>query len=300
MNLVSRIDKQVKGFIHNRFFYNEHLQGLVWKMYYTPDKHRPGVPISAEAEKYLYELRENGITAVPGFEAVADHLDQTYFSIMGGDKPPLPRRFEVITLGSRAEASNTINYRLFFNDPGLAPLVFNPDVCGILYNYYQRQPFYRQQPWAIKNAMAADTPQDEFSRAEVSAKFHVDCYRQITLMLLVNELTVNDTHLQFAIGSHKFTRNPWDRYKYKDTDIVGKYPIFDAVGPKGTLIIMDAGCGIHRGLHKRGSVRKTLQLVVTTGHYINLEEPKMTSADQPALDNYPDHVRHIMDQLVTH
>lgn len=297
---MSTIDKQVKGFIQKRFFYNEHLQGLVWKMYYTPDKHRPSVPISADAEKHLSELREKGITAIPGFGAVADHLESAYFSVMEGDKPRVPRPFEVITLGSRAEASNTINYRLFFNDPGLAPLVFNPDVCGILYNYYQRQPFYRQQPWAIKNAMAADTSQDEFSRAEVSAKFHIDCYRQITLMLLVNELSVNDTHLQFAVGSHKSTHHPWDRYKHNDPDIARNYPIFDAVGPKGTLIIMDAGCGIHRGLHKRGSVRKTLQLVVTTGHYLNLEEPKMTTADWPLLNDYPDHVRHMMDRLTTH
>jgi hypothetical protein len=219
---------------------------------------------------------------------------------MEGRKQSADQALEVIKLGPREEASGSMSCRVSYKDPDLAPLLFDADVCGILYNYYQRQPFYRQQPWVIKNALTAEMSLEEFSKLEVSAKFHVDCYRQITMMLLVNDLTVEDTHLQFAVGSHKFTRHSWDRYKYAEEDVLGRYPIFDAVGPKGTLIIMDAGSGLHRGLHKKGTVRKSLQVVVTTGHYYNLDEPKMTASDWPALARYPEHVRHLMDQLVTH
>ena len=67
MNLMPTIDKQVKGFIQRRFFYNKYLQGFVWRMYYTPDKRSPRVDISAQGEKQLVELRENGITALPRF-----------------------------------------------------------------------------------------------------------------------------------------------------------------------------------------------------------------------------------------
>jgi hypothetical protein len=298
MNLTSTVDKRVKGFIQQRFFYNKYMQGLVWRMYYAPDKRSPQIAISPGAEKYLAELRENGISAIPGFASVADHIERTYFSVMDGRKQSADRPLEVVKLGAREEASGSVSCRVSFKDPDLAPLLFDSDVCGIIYNYYQRQPFYRQQPWVIKNALTAEMDFEEFTKHEVSAKFHVDCYRQIVLMLLVNDLTVEDTHLQFAIGSHKFTRHSWDRFKYADEEVLERYPIFDAVGPKGTLMIMDVGSGLHRGLHKKSTVRKTLQAVVTTGHYYNLDEPKMTTSDWPALARYPGHVRHMMDRLV--
>jgi hypothetical protein len=217
---------------------------------------------------------------------------------MEGGQRSADRSLEVLNLGRREEATGSISCRVSLKDPGLAPLLFDPDVCGILYNYYQRQPFYRGAPWVIKNALAAEMPFEEFSKLEVSAKFHVDCYRQITMMLLVNDVTVDDTHLQFAAGSHK-TRHPWNRFKYKDEEVASKYRMFEAVGPRGTLIIMDAGSGLHRGVHRRGTVRKTLQIVVTAGHYYALDEPKITTGDWPALARYPEHVRHMMDRLVT-
>jgi len=233
---------------------------------------------------------------VPGFGKVADHIQARYFDPLEKNGRA-DKSIEIVDTGQRELVSGTTNIRASFKDPHLAPLLFNQDVCAILYNYYQRQPYYREQPWIVHNALSADMPLDEFSRLEVSAKYHIDFYRQITMMLIVSDLTKNDTHLQYAIGSHNGVRHPWNRYAYSDADVESKYSIFDCVGPKGTLIIMDAGSGFHRGFHVRGTVRKTLQTVVTTGHFFMERENKMTVTDWPGQLSYPDYVRAMADRI---
>ena len=277
-------------------FYNPWLEWFVWQKYYTPDPRTPEVPISERAQHHLRELRDSGVTLLHGFESIAEHMERTYFSVIDGRAKPTDQFMEKVRFGDRDDVTNTENYRISFKDSALAPLLLNPDICGILYNYYQRQQLYREQPWVIRNALSAELPFDEFSRLEVSAKFHTDCYRQITIMFLVNELTEADTHLEYAVGSHKF-RNTWKRYTYKDETVTEQFPIRHCIGPKGTLILMDAGSGFHRGTHKKGSVRKTVQCVVTAGHYFPSPDQKMTVTDWPAFSSYPGHVRRMFDDL---
>ncbi|MBS0366260.1 MAG: hypothetical protein JSR67_10610 [Proteobacteria bacterium] len=288
--------RKIEALIQKWVFYNPWLEPLVWYKYYTPDARAPEVPISQRAQCHLQELRENGVTMLHGFESIAEHIERTYFPVIEGHAQQTPQSMEKISFGGRDDVTNTDNYRISFKDPVLAPLLLDPDVCGILYNYYQRQPFYREQPWVIRNALIADLPNAEFSRLEISAKFHTDCYRQITMMLLVSDLAETDTHLEYAVGSHRF-RNTWKRYSYQDEAIAQQFPIMHCVGPKGTLIIMDAGSGFHRGTHKRGTVRKTLQCVITAGHYFPAQEQKMTVTDWPSFSHYPQHVRRMLEDL---
>jgi hypothetical protein len=291
-----RFQRRKEELIQRWFFYNPLLQGIVWKKYYTPDAKVPEVSISARAQRHLDELRENGVTQIPGFETLADHLESTYFSVIDGRASKQDQSMEKVRLGDRDDVTNTQNYRVSFKDPGLAPLVLDRDISGILYNYYHRQPFFREQPWIIKNAQSADFSQDDLARLEISAKFHVDFYRQITMMLLVNDLTEADSHLEYAIGSHKL-RNTWRRYSYDDEEIAKKFRIQHCVGARGTLIILDAGSGFHRGMHKKGTVRKTLQCLLTAGHYYPAPEQKMNVADWQALSSHPAHVRRMFEDL---
>jgi hypothetical protein len=292
------LTQKMESFIQRRVFYNERLQGLVWRKYYSPNPRTPRVEISKQADRHLEELRDNGVTILHGFESVADHIEQTYFPVIEGRADHSSQPLEKVSHGERDDVSNSQHYRISFKDPGIAPLLFDSDVCGILYNYYQRQPYYRGQPYVIKNALARDVSFDQFSKLEVSAKFHTDFYRQIAMMFLVKDVAETDTHLEYAMGSHK-VRHSWKRYTYDDSDVAKQYPIKHCVGPRGSLILMDAGSGLHRGAHKKGTVRKTMHCLVTTGHYYPEECEKMTVADWPALSSYPEHVRHIVDDLRT-
>jgi hypothetical protein len=295
MNTAS-LRGRMEGWVQKWVFYNPWLQGYVWRKYYTPDARTPEVPISTRAQHHLRELREDGVTMVPGYEAVAEHIERTYFSVIDGKAQHAAQPMQRIRFGHRDDVTNTQNYQVSFKDPGLAPLLFDADVCAILYNYYQRQPFYREQPLVIRNALAADLPFEEFSKLEVSAKFHIDYYRQIAMMFLVSDVSESDTHLEYAVGSHKL-RNTWSRFSYADEEISQRFPIKHCTGRKGTLIIMDAGSGFHRGVHRKGSVRKTLVTVVTAGHYFPAQNQKMTVQDWPALSGYPAHIRRMLDDL---
>src|SRR5690242_14835797 len=112
MALVADLQRKKETFIQRWFFYNPRLENLVWKKYYTPDPKTPEVPISARAQGYLEELRENGVTMIPGFEGVADHLESTYFSVMDGRAPKNGLAMEQIRLGARDDVTNTLNYRI--------------------------------------------------------------------------------------------------------------------------------------------------------------------------------------------
>ena len=292
------LHQKLESFIQRRFFYNERLQGLVWRKYYTPNAKTPRVQISVQAEKHLEELRRDGVTILHGFESVADHIEQTYFSVIEGRAKSSSQELVKVSHGQRDDVSNSQHYRISFKDPGIAPLLFDSDVCGILYNYYQRQPYYRGQPYVIKNALARDVSFEEFSKLEVSAKFHTDFYRQIAMMFLVKDVAESETHLEYAMGSHK-VRHSWKRYTYDDRDVAKQYQIKHCVGSRGSLILMDAGSGLHRGAHKKGTVRKTLHCLVTTGHYFPEQTEKMNVGDWPALSGYPEHVRHMIDDLRT-
>lgn len=289
------IKQRFQSVIQRRIIYNERLQDLTWRHFYTPDRNTPSVSLSGKGQKHLAELREAGITLIPGYEAAADHVAKTYLPALDGCAVPEGLTFDRLEMGARAATTGTASGRVSYTDPGLRSLVFDETLAGILYNYYQRQPYYREHPRVIRNQMTKNPTPEALARAEVSSKFHIDCYRQISCMLLLGDLTENDTHLEYALRSHN-ERHPWNRYTYDEQSVLAKYEMLQAVGKRGTLIVMDAGAGLHRGVHKAGTSRKILHFNVTTGHYFS-GDPKIAPADLPDLSERPDHVRRMLDHL---
>ncbi len=285
----------LRGFVNNRFFMNEHLQDFVWKFYYAPDKRCPSVPISAQAQTMLSELQEKGLVILPArLPELADYVDNEYFEVLERRKPRSSTQYlEEVATGKRGELTETVAGKLSFKDSVMAPLFFDADLCGLIYNYYQRQPYYRNQPFLSVSRIKDDSKLS----AEIQTKFHIDLYRQISFMLLVNDLTDKDTCLQYAIGSHQDRNKPWDRYSYADEDICARYKIVNGVGPKGTLLIFDAGCGYHRGNYKRNSTRKFVHTNITTGHYLSMDKKIDSVVGWRELNEYPDHVKRMVDKV---
>ena len=60
-------------------------------------------------------------------------------------------------------------------------------------------------------------------------------------MMLLNDITKEDTHMEYAIGSHKKfvnVKHVRDRYSFDDKDIYNEIEIMDCVGKKGTMFIL--------------------------------------------------------------
>lgn len=265
---MDRVKKFVANTVNQRFFYNPRFERVVEKLYYSPDRKQPCVPISATTSRYLDEFRENGVVILPGLlPDVADAINEQYFEVLEGKRALAPGRvMNVMDLGARNADSGTVTTVVSYRDPLLQPLLWNPELCGLVYNYYQRQPFYRDLPTLIRNAPVAKVSK----QTEYSAKYHLDLFHQITFQLLVNDLTPNDTRLQYAVGSHLERSFSTDRFAYADSEVSKRYTIKDCVGPKGTVVIMDAGAGLHRGTYVPGTVRKMVHTIITTGHSLNI------------------------------
>jgi hypothetical protein len=292
---MDRVKKFISNTVNQRFFYNPRFERVVESLYYSPDKNHPSVPISATAQKYLEEFRENGVVIIPAFRPdVADAINEQHFAVLEGKRQSSPgQTINLMDLGERNANSGTTSGLLSYRDPLLQPVLWDTDLCGLVYNYYQRQPYYRDQPAAILNAPSGSVSQE----IEFSSKFHLDLFHQITFQFLVNDLTPSDTRLQYAVGSHLERKFGRDRFAYDDRDVSKRYAIRDCVGPKGTMVIMDAGAGLHRGTYVPGTVRKMIHTIITTGHSMNIYGKIDSVAEWKAFPSFPPFMQKMMDRV---
>ena len=292
---MNSVKKFVSDTVNQRFFYNPRFERVVEKLYYTPDSRQPAVPISPQTSKYLDEFRENGVVIIPAFRPdVADAINEQYFGPIEGTRQAAPGRvINVMNLGHRNAISGTTTAVVSYRDPLLQQVLWDPEVCGLIYNYYMRQPYYRDQAVAVRNAPSTDVDQ----RVEFSSKFHLDLFHQITCQFLVNDLTPQDTRLQYAVGSHLEQKFGKERFSYADADVMKRYAIKDCVGPKGTMVIMDAGAGLHRGTYVPGTVRKMIHTMITTGHSLNIYGKLDSIAGWEAYRSFPKFMQNMMKKV---
>ncbi|MDB5810225.1 MAG: hypothetical protein JWN94_2347 [Betaproteobacteria bacterium] len=235
------------------------------------------IHLSRRAEVWHDELSRNGIVKIenePVFGQVGEYLEQTYFSaieqapqkFLGRTDPSYPfgdnQRFVWDSnTGEYSSGGTEILSYISFADRQCQPLYLHPDLIQVLQKYYGRQPYYRNQPLIQKISLhSGQVPL-------TNGAFHVDHLRQISLMLLVTDISANETHMEYCVGSNR--RNllaegvelPVEQCEAKARG----YPIFKCTGKKGTLFIFDTS-GFHRANYISNSTRKMLHLNITTGH----------------------------------
>lgn len=291
--MLDRLRRKVVQQVNSRFFLNERLQPLVWSLYYQRSLTKPSVPLPAGWDAHLHTFRRDGVVAIPdAFPEVADHVDRAYVAnLETPERAPHPMQVFKIGRG-RDEAANTVNAMVSFCDPAIAPLLFGEGPVGLVYDAYGRQPYYREYPRLVVNRPTDGVrPEDEYS-----AYWHVDCYRQVSFMLLLGDVTKRDTRLQYAKGTHHHRDWPWDQLAHDPARIESSYEIFEGTGTKGTLIVFESGCGLHRAKFEPGSTRKSLQTVITAGHYWTTDPPLDPSP--PDLSGKPAHVRRMIGKVL--
>ena len=256
------------------------LRKFLWSRYMT---RRPGyepIALTNEGPGYLRELQERGIfRCTRSFSAVSDYIKQQYF---GGE--------HALPVGSKLrEVGLTVSHSVTLADRRLHEILFDPELCAVVANYYGRQPFYRDNPTVHRSEFG---PQ---SRLDVSGVFHSDGYRQISFMLLLNDLSDTDTHMQYAVGSHRRQQPTYDRSEIDQAAVARSFEIANLTGPKGTLYVFDTE-GLHRGEYFPGSIRDIFHTNINTG-VIPFTDEKYASLgeifDQP--DSLP---RYIRDMVV--
>lgn len=227
------------------------------KRYYNSKNAEADVPLSPVGQSLLEEFRRNGIIRVDEkFEAIADYLRREYFEVLetGGSNP-----FVVTQNTNKSEKAqwNALNANISFRDPQLAPLFFDPDLNGVLRNYYGRQPYFRNQPLLQR----IDTT-DATERTLTNGLYHVDHLHQVSIMFLVSRVTEDGLHMRYAAGSNRRLR--LEGY-YDEREVEARYPIVKVTGEPGTLFMFDTA-GIHRAKYIPWTSRRILHLNFTPGH----------------------------------
>jgi hypothetical protein len=235
--------------------------------YTTPNLFKPHVPISEDAKVYLKELSEKGFFIMEEkFTALADYINKEYFENF--DEGPLQKKLfekrkirDINSEGNR-KTGNVLSWYVSFMDPKLEEILFHKDLCGIYYNYFRRQPYYRDSCHLTMDRFDADIS------PRVSSKYHLDQgVHQLSIILLLKDITINDTHTLYAEGSHKVYRpiETLDRNSFADSEVEKNWKLVDLHGKKGSLLVMDAGNGFHKIIEKPNSTRKMLFINVTAG-----------------------------------
>lgn len=269
--------------------------------YKTPSPFFEPVSLDGEGQRILDSLREKGIAVVPGrFAEIAIYLRETYVSALeaafaAGERrvPGVHRLHLNPTRPTWVERPYVAEITLA--DPELAPLFFDPTLLGVLTNYFRRQAYHRNYPQIVKTEHTDTAP------ANPQGKFHVDGgLGQVSFMFLLHDLDESQTHMQYALGSHRRHvpyRHIYNRWAYEDGDIARRYECMPLVGEAGTLFLFDAAHGFHRAVYKKDTVRVILHMNFSTGAFIPPD--RFDARDAFAfLESEPPHVRHSVDKIV--
>lgn len=108
-------------------------------------------------------------------------------------------------------------------------------------NYYGSQAYLRENP-----TIQVLNKSDPALKKKPSKIFHADGYRQISFMLLLNDLSEEDIHMEYCIGTHKKQQKTYDRRLLNQAAIEKSFSIFKLIGKKGTMFLFDTE-GFHRG-----------------------------------------------------
>lgn len=217
-------------------------------------------PMNLESQNLLEMLSENGYVLYRNeeFRRVADEILAEYFHTVDCGFN-LDSKFVISKMNSTAEKIGNTSCRVSLRDPLIRRVICSATVWEVISGYIGRA-CLRESP-LVENynfVNAAEATRDIISYA---VSYHTDYYRQLNIMLLLTDVTEQDTCTEYAVGSQK--RNVFlqgTNIGYPKTNSLlskKKWQIEKITGLKGDVIIMDT-TGIHRVRVVEGSNRKIL------------------------------------------
>ncbi len=264
----------------------------MWLMrlkYYRPQKGYAEIQLSPRAEKWLKQFAEDGVVVIDEFADIAQYINEEYIS-KPDNKYFVEDWFNQRCIDTGVSFSKIISLK----DPKLDKLLFHEDMFSMLNKHYKRQAFYRDFPEIRINQYVEgkNTP-------DISTLMHIDTgLDQVTFMLLLNDLTEDDTHMEVALKSCQMKHRNADRYQIEKAEIEKNFEMMQCVGKAGTLFLFRGGLTYHRAVNKSGTTRKMLHCNFTTGHHIN---PKKTEdySKETFLNSKPFYIKKMVEKLQT-
>ena len=203
---------------------------------------------------------DKGITKINfNFNDFADYIKQSYVEQLLKNK-----KTKIITYDAApVDKSNglVLSRYLSLNDPKVINFITSQKISNIIYSYLGRDAFLRNNP-TINQIIAK---KDSWG----SSILHNDRFHQLSLMLLLDDITEDDTHMEYLAETHKL--NIFDNlHPYPNSSQIAKKnknadKRIKIIGKKGTAFLFDS-IGLHRTLLKINTTRTALFLNFTAGH----------------------------------
>ena len=162
-----------------------------------------------------------------------------------------------------------------FNDLDILNITVDPMILTILAKYYGCQPYLRQEPCI--NCTHLGTEKEPLAPG-FNDFWHYDTVNQTTGHVLLKDLTLSDSCMFYAKGSHRTYREYISKndYFYSEEYMNDNFEIIPCVGESGTLIIFDSN-GLHRVDLKPSTFRAYLHLNFLPGNDL-VENSKVIQA----------------------
>ena len=204
------------------FLYNmpSSVRAVFWRRFGLDRCLDPSYGSQNNFEPYLTELKSKGISKLPALDTeILERLDKAWKKDFSSNSS--------VSLPIESDLVDTI-----FRRSGLKHIVTA---------YYGREAFFRESP--TLNVLVKSDPG---LMQKPSRVFHADGFRQVSVMILLNDLSDDSIHMEYCLGSHSEQQASYDRRRLVQENIRKNYDTMKLVGPRGTVYIFDTE-GFHRG-----------------------------------------------------
>ena len=116
-------------------------------------------------------------------------------------------------------------------------------ILEFLSEYYGASAYLRENP-----TISCLVKNDPKLHQKPSRIFHSDGYRQVSLMMLLNDIDDTNIHMEYCLSSHKKQQLTYDRRRLNQEAISKTFEKFHLTGRKGSLFIFDTE-GFHKGTY---------------------------------------------------
>lgn len=257
MNVVSKIKKKI--FNSDPSLERMRFARRTKEEMYAAEQDILDLEVSDEVKQWSEILHRDGVVKIENrFDWVAEHFNKNY---LGNESNPYILKD---LIDERAvKGGRTYSKAVSLKDPDLEDWYFNEDLISLVAKEFKQQPYFRNQPSLHTHEL------NETHTEDMQGMWHLDGgLNQVAFMLLLNDLTEDDTHMLYALRSNHEEHTSLDRYRHDVSRIESEYEIMKCIGKAGTLFIFHAGIGYHRAVYKHNTVRKMFHCIFTPGHDI--------------------------------
>lgn len=155
----------------------------------------------------------------------------------------------------------TLQCDLSLNDKKITDFILDDFLSNILKNYFGRDYYLRNNP-TLQQIVAKQKNWE-------SSEYHTDRLNQISLMLLLTDITKHDSHMEYLSGTQKINFlqplhiNSNHSFFYRKIKNCKKR--FKLIGKKGQAFLFNS-IGIHRSVWEINTTRNIFFLNFTAGH----------------------------------